>query len=223
MGIFTKSTEAAQTAVTKAEAVVADWERKAADARSEAARLDREAGAAILADESAAERITLSIQAEERKARAYDQAAAEARRKLLAAQREALESEAREEDKQAAVARKTADAHSLKVASLLADLKRIDGCDYTPSSATDDYGSALGLRQNPKSTGLWRTVRVHETHAAAIRYFISTGTVPKDYYELNDTLKTPFEGALDSLNEIGLPASILAARDAGLNFAGVTV
>ena len=76
MGIFSKSTEQAQAEITKAESVVSEWEAKAASARAEASRLDAESGAAILADESAAERITLNIQAWERKARAFDGAAA---------------------------------------------------------------------------------------------------------------------------------------------------
>lgn len=219
MGIFSKSPEAAQAAITKAEAVVADWERKAAEARAEAARLDAESGAAILEDESAAENITLKIQAQERKARAYDQAATEARRKLRAAQRDALEAEAREEDKQAAAASKVLQAHNDKVDGLLMALKDLEGCDYVPGRSSNH--NDLGMNQAQRSTGLWQTLRQHEVRAALIRYFIATGKVTHDIYDINEALGTNIQSFLRSIPSEGIeiPASILAARDAGLSFA----
>ncbi|NMR29944.1 hypothetical protein [Crystallibacter degradans] len=221
MALFSKSIESAQTAVTKAAAVVTDWEAKAAAARAEASRIDSEAGAAILADESAAERITLQVQSQERKARAYDQAAEEARRKLHTAQREALEAEAREEDKQAAAARKAAEAHDAKVDALLAQLKDIDGCDYEPGRATESWAADQGLTQIPAAVAKWDQADQHEVRAAVIRYYIATAKVPADYYELNIGLGTSFPGFGRSIHDGDrLPKSVYAARDAGLSFVG---
>jgi hypothetical protein len=219
MALFSKSTESAQNAVAAAESVVQKWEKKAADARAEAARLDAESGAAILEDESAAERITLNVQTWERKARAFDQAAGEARQKLQAARKDALEAEAREEDKLAAAARRAAEAHASKVAALLAELKLVDACDYVPGRATTGWAAERGLNQVPASVGKLRTVREHETRAAIIRYFLKAGAVPKDYDELNDVLGTDFD-TMCSFNEVTLPESVYVARNAGLTFVG---
>jgi len=216
MGIFSKSPEAAQTAVTKAEGEVMEWEAKAAAARAEASRLDAESGATILEDPSAAERVTLSIQAQERTARAYDGAAAAARKKLRAAQRDALEAEAREEDKLTAAATKALKAHNDKVDGLLKALQDLDGCEYAPAPSKADAGGS----QIPKSTGLWRTIREHEIRAALIRYFIATGKITHEIYELNTELGTNFQNLMRTIpgEGIEIPASIVAARNAGISF-----
>ncbi|NSX37820.1 hypothetical protein HTS88_15660 [Pseudarthrobacter oxydans] len=222
MGIFSKSLDQAQAAVTKAESVVQEWEGKAAAAREEAARLDAESGAMILADESAAERVTLNIQAHERRARAFDGAASEARQKLHQAQREALEVEAREEDKLAATDRKNAATHAAKVQDLKRQLEDLDGCEWARADAPDiTTGRPSGHQQIGKSGSLEHTAHRHETRAAVIRYFLATGNVAHDFYLLDNELGT-------SLNTIALsfgqgdyiPKSVYAARSAGLNFAG---
>lgn len=223
MGIFSKSPEAAQNAVTKAEGVVADWERKAADARAEAARLDAESGAAILEDESAAERITLNIQSWELKARAFDQAAGEARKKLHGAQKEALEAEAREEDKESAAILKKADAHEAKVAALMGELEKLDECPWVRGPLTDTVTGDTYGHHTGRSGGLRFQQERHAIRAAAIRYFVATGKAPNDFYEINDVVGTTFKGFARSIYENDyLPASIYAARDAGLNFAGTS-
>ncbi|MFW0773546.1 hypothetical protein ACLRGI_10295 [Paenarthrobacter nitroguajacolicus] len=221
MGIFSKSPETAQAAVTKAEQTVAEWERKASDARADAARLDGESGAAILEDESAAERITLNVQTLERKARAYDQAAAEARRKLLAVQKEALEAEAREEHKEAAALRKKAEAHNAKVSALVGELEKLDDCKWDRAQFTDSvtgsaYGRMVGLGERHGGEALR-----HETRAAVIGYFIATGKVPADFYDINNVMGTTIPGFARSIHdEDNIPQSVLAARDAGLVFGG---
>jgi hypothetical protein len=223
MGIFSKSAEAAQNAVTKAEGVVNEWERKASEARSEAARLDAESGAAILEDESAAERITLNIQAQERKARAFDGAAAEARQKLRLAQKESLEVEAREEDRLAASDRKEAAAHSTKVQDLKRQLEALDECEWDRADAHDAITGRPSGQQTGKSGALDYSAHRHETRAGAIRYFLATGLIPQDFYLIDLELGT-------SLNSISLswsqgdyvPRSLYAARDAGLNYAEVS-
>lgn len=222
MAIFSKSIEQANAAVSKAAGVVTDWEKKAAAARAEAARLDAESGAAILEDESAAERITLNVQTWERKARAYDQAAEEARRKLLVAQREALEAEAREEDKQAAGARKAADAHVSKVAALLNELRDLDGVEYVVGRALEGYARDHNLAPIPRSAGLANAARAHEVRAALIRYFAKTGKITHDITDLNTELGTSIPDYMRTIpgEGIEIPKSLFVARDAGLNFTG---
>lgn len=218
MALFSKSIEQAQAAITKAESVVAEWENKASAARAEAVRLDSEAGAAILADESAAERITLNIQAHERKAHAFDGAAAEARQKLRAVQREALEIEAREEDKQAAAARKEATSHAAKVAALLKELEQLDDCTWERAPIRDHITGANAGQTLGKAGVLDFNAHRHDTRAAVIRYFIATGKIPYDFYLLDNELGTKLN-TLGSFNQGDyIPQSVYASRDAGLSF-----
>lgn len=220
MALFSKSIEQANAAAGKAAAVVAEWETKAAAARAEAARLDGESGAAILEDEAAAERITLNVQTWERKARAYDQAAEEARRKHISAYREALEVEAREEDKQAAAAGKASAAHSAKVAGLLAQLKELEGLDFAPVHI---HSAVSGITiSTTASDALQRPARTHQIRAALIRYYLQTGTIGTDVHQLNTALGTSIaDNALSIGSEgIDVPASVRAARDAGLSIVG---
>ncbi|MET3949699.1 hypothetical protein [Arthrobacter sp. UYEF36] len=220
MALFSKNMEQATAAASKAADVVAEWEAKAAAARAEAARLDAESGAAILEDESAAERITLNVQTWERKARAYDQAAEEARRKHVSAYREALEVEAREEDKQAAAAGKTAAALTAKVAALVGQLKELENVDF---AAVPVYVGSTGKNYAlPNSEILQATTRRHEVRAALIRYYIQTGTLTNDVHDLNQLLGTALKDNAISIGGEGIeiPGSLLAARDAGLSFVG---
>lgn len=221
MGIFTKNVEQAQAAVAKAASVVSEWEAKAAAARAEAARLDAESGAAILEDPSAAERVTLSIQAQERTARAYDGAAAEARRKLEAAQRDALEAEAREEDKLAAAERKEAAGHTDKVTALKRQLEELDECGWDRASSLDVITGRPSGQQIGKAGQLEHSAHRHETRAATIRYFLTTGTIPTDFYILDNELGTNLNTSIGlSFNQGDyVPRSVYAARDAGLTFA----
>ncbi|MFJ5861498.1 hypothetical protein ACIQCM_08740 [Pseudarthrobacter sp. NPDC092439] len=212
MAIFSKSIESAQDAVTKAASVVAEWEGKAAAARAEAARLDAESGAAILADESAAETISLNIQAQERKARAFDGAAAEARTKLHKAQREVLEAEAREEDKLAAAARKASAAHLAKLDALKRDIETLDECEW------DRADGNLG-----KEGVLEHEAHRHETRAGVIRYYLSTGRIPHDFYLIDKEVGTKVSRMSLSFNSGDyIPDSLRAAQDAGLTFAGAS-
>lgn len=221
MGIFSKSLEQAQSAVTKAETVVAEWEGKATAAREEADRLDAESGAAILADESAAERITLNIQAHERRARAYDGAATEARQKLWQAQREALEVEAREEDKLAATDRKNSAAHAAKVQDLKRQLEDLDECEWDRAAARDVITGRPSGQQVGKSGALEQSAHRHETRSAVIRYFLATGNVANDFYILDNELGTNLNSISLSFNQGDyIPTSVYGARSAGLNFAG---
>lgn len=219
MALFSKNVEQAQAAVTKAAAVVAEWEAKAADARAEASRLEAESGASILADESSAERITLNIQVHERKAKAYDGAAVEARRKLHAAQREALEAESREEEKLAAADRKESATHAGKVLELKRKLEELDDCEWDRAASKSPVTGRQDGQQTGKSGWLDYTAHRHETRSAVIRYYLATGKIAHDFYLLDNELGTKLNTiALSFVQGDYVPASVYAARDAGLSF-----
>ncbi|QHK19391.1 hypothetical protein GU243_06135 [Pseudarthrobacter psychrotolerans] len=219
MAIFSKSVDAAQTAVSKAEDLLKEWESKAINARAEAERLDNESGAAILADESAADTITLKIHSWERKARAFDQAAEEARRKLTAARHEALEAEAREEDKEGTAGRRKAEAHNAKVAALVHQLEVLDECDWGRAPAKDPISGELVGSQRGIGHRLATEAERHEIRAASIRHFLETGRIPNDYFEINEVTGTTFNTSARILNEgDNIPASLYVARNAGLSF-----
>lgn len=189
MAILPTSAERAQSNVAKAEATVSEWQAKATAARAEAAELDATAGAAILADESAAERITLQVQALERKARAYDQAAAEAGKNLLAARRAVLESAAAGEADTAAKARKQADAHDVKVEALKAKLEEFD---EGPWMRTVKRDGDTTITYTGKSGALRNEALAADIRGAVIRYYMAHDKIPNGFHELNDELGTTF-------------------------------
>lgn len=130
MRILPTSAERAQSNVTKAEATVSEWQAKAETARAEAAALDATAGAAILADETAADSISLKVISLERKARAYDQTANEDGMNLRTARTAVLTLEADESDKAEAVAVKRFEKHEAAVKDLLDKLEALAGNKY---------------------------------------------------------------------------------------------
>ncbi|MCT9624254.1 hypothetical protein HWD94_03835 [Pseudarthrobacter equi] len=219
MAIFSRNTESAQAAVTKAEATVTDWEGKAAAARAEALRLDQESGQAILADESAAERIALNVQTWKLKANAYDRAAADTRLKLLRAQREVLEAEARDEDKEAAALRKKGEAHSAKVDGLKRQLQELDDCDWERAYIFDSVNGSIRGQHLGRAGQLDQDAELHAVRAAVIRYFLATGKIPHDYYEVNNVLGLSFRGFGRSIHDQdNIPQSVRDAQAAGLSF-----
>jgi hypothetical protein len=215
MALLTRGSNATQKAIDKAQATVAEWQDKAATARAEAAELDANAGALILADESAAEQITVKIQALERKGRAYDSAAAEAAQKLRAAHRAALEAAQAEEERLADQADQAHSAHDEAVSNLLAKLKALDGCDYVIGRST----TMTDAMQVPKSRDLYMAALKHRTRAAVIKYYLKTGKIPAQNYDLNTALGTSFSTLSHSISEAdGWPPIVYEYRDAGLEF-----
>jgi hypothetical protein len=175
----------------------------------------------ILEDESAAERITLNVQSWERKARAFDQAAEEARRKHVIAYRAALEVEAREEEKLAAAAGKAAASHVTKVKAALAELKDLDDIDY---AAVGVYVGKSGQNYAvSRGDALQAEARKHEVRAAMIRYFVRTGRITHEVHELNTEMGTSIvdNGRTIPSEGIEIPESLTAARGAGVSFVGV--
>jgi hypothetical protein len=109
------------------------------------------------------------------------------------------------------------------VDALVAELEKLDECEWDRAPLTDPvtgqkYGNQHGRGHKTNDEAMR-----HETRAAAIRYFIKTGKVPHDFYEINNVMGTEFPGFARSIHDQdNLPQSIYAARDAGLNFAGAS-
>ena len=91
---------------TSAKAEDKQWEAKAAAMRAVADQLDATANAAIVADGTAAKRTATRVLTLQRKARAYTQAASEARAKADTAAKDILRTEADELDKEASKIRR---------------------------------------------------------------------------------------------------------------------
>lgn len=221
MAVFSKSPDAARTAVNKAQSTVDEWNAKAAAARAEAQQLDADAGAQILEDESAAERITLQVQTLERKARAYDQAAAEAGRKLDGARQDAMNAAIRSEEDAAAKARKAVEAHESKVLALKAKLEELDGCEWERGRMRDSVTGEYGRTLDGKADADRHQADRHEIRAAMIRYYIATGKTPGSFYDLNAVTGTEFSSfAMPMLYEFSdiVPECVTEAKAAGLTF-----
>lgn len=179
-------------AVQKATAAVDEWEAKAERARAESVELDRTSGAAILDDPSAAERITVKVQAKEREARAYDAAAEEARQRVVDVYRSHLEDEAASLDKAAVQAQREVDKHAGKVAALVGQLRDLEGVEYAPVEEWHD-GAQGKWRDVPKSEALGDRVEAAKNHAGLIRFYLEHGKRPgplDEFYavEPNDAL-----------------------------------
>lgn len=195
-------------AVAKAQKVVDEWEAKASAARAEAAEIERGSGAAILADPSAAEKISIKVDAKQRTARAYDSAAAESLEQVRAAWRKAVEAEAKQLEKDATTMRRDADKHRAEVEKLLARLKDLDGVEYEPKFGHPSYvqsgvyHAADDAPRESKSDDLEGRAAGAETQAKYVRHILATGST------------TGFPDA-PSLGYIETPPITQAALDAG--------
>lgn len=104
----------------------------------------------------------------------------------------------------------------------MAELESLDECGWERASLTDAVTGAKYGQQGGLTASLNFSSERHAIRAAAIRYFIATGKTPSDFYEINNLVGTQFNGFMRSLHENDyLPKSIIAAREAGLRFAGV--
>lgn len=191
MSLFTKPIETARKNRDQALADAAQWEAQAAAKRAEADQLDASANAAILADESAAERITAQVLTLQRKASAYDQAAREAHAKAAAAARDALSVEADELDKAATRKKQEAAKIDAEVDKLRAKLEEYDGCPYVRQVEESDWDAVDGryrttVRHHGKSFASKQDALHLNTQAQVIRYWLDEGTLPASVGDLND-------------------------------------
>lgn len=186
MSTQTQTEDRVPPAVAKAQKVAADWHEKASTARAEAAELERGSGATILADPSAAEKLTIKIEAKERTARAYDGAAAEARSQEKDAWRKAVEAEADQLDKDAAKMRRDAEKHRADVEKILDRLEALDGVRYEARlghAAYEERGTYYSADDAPRETkgqDLDARAAGAETQAELVRHVLKTGTA-SDY------------------------------------------
>lgn len=173
----------AQTALEAARAAVTEWTDKAAAARAEAAELDANSGALILADPTAADDISLKVDSARRRARAYDDAAQEATQQVKAARRELLEASATQYDKDAAKAKYQLDAHTAKVDALLEQLRELDNWEYERKHLTVQAGQSY----TPGVTHeLLRAHRNAVNSAAYVRHYLDTGATAQMAVDLRN-------------------------------------
>lgn len=171
-------------AVAKAQSVVDKWEAKAAEARTEAQRVDRESGAQILENPNAAEKITTKVLTLERQARAYDSAATEAKAQVRAAWLSAMEAEAKDLEKSVVTMRRDAEKLRAEAEKLIDKLEALQGVRYVPKLGNaphiDSGGTYRREDDSPretKSDDLEGRAAGAESQAALVRHVIATGNV----------------------------------------------
>jgi len=170
------------------------WDRKAHTMRTEADQLEATAIDSILADESAAELITLKVNTLQRKAQAFDKAAQQARVKAYMAAREVLRVEADELDKESAKQDKAADKHELEVAKAKAVLESLDECQYTRLVEESDWDAVDGKYRtrtyhHGKAAGIKQSAKLLTTQAQVIRYWLEHGQLPNSLKDLNEAFE----------------------------------
>lgn len=175
----------AQQALDDARAKVTEWEAKALAARSEAATLEGESGAAILADPSVADGIATRIHAQQMTARVYDGAAAEAREQVKARRRELLEAWAAHYDRDAAKAAKARDEHKAKIDALLGQIRELDGGHPWKLEAEEPKLGGPGVIVS-KLRQLAGEARNLLNSAAYCRYVLAEGAYPQGPSHLRD-------------------------------------
>lgn len=191
MSLFTKPIETAlkerDTAIQEAQ----DWEQKAAEARATAEQLEADATAEILNDESAAERLSMEISTLQRKAKAFDHAAENARVSATHASLSVFIVEADELDKEATKQRKAANKFEAEVTALREKLEELDGCKYTRLVEESDWDAVDGKYRtrtyhHGKATSLKQAALLLTTQAQVIRYWLERGQLPGSLKDLNE-------------------------------------
>lgn len=182
---------------------------KAADARAEAQRVDRESGAQILENPNAAEKITTKVLTLERQARAYDSAATEAKAQVHAAWLPAMEAEAKDLDKSVVTMRRDAEKLRAEEGKRIDKLEVLQGVRYVPKLGhaphienRETYQREDDSPRETKSDDLRGRVAGAESQAALVRHVIETGDV------------NSFPGQ-PSLGYLTTPPITQAALDAG--------
>lgn len=231
MGLLTKPIETARKNRDSALAEAEQWATKAATVRAEADSLDATANAAILEDESAAERITVQVTTLNRKASAYEQAARETRGKAESAGLDVLRIEADELDKAAAKVRQALDKHNAEVAKAKNALEEIAGHGFIPGENEPDGETTYvtGEARPSRSYRVGKAAPLREqalhltTQAQVIRYWLEDRQLPRTLNDLNTKFGATHSAHFliagsDSLDRYGDPIteSLRAAVDAGL-------
>lgn len=165
----------AEKSLETARTTVRQWQDKAAGARAEAAELEANSGALILADPALAEDIAGKIHATEAKARVFEGTAQAARQQVQEARTALLEAWIAQYDKDAATARKEHDEHKAKINELLAQLKDLDGWEYKAADAPTTPGSSYTIGRSAHLHQVWRRAL---NRAAYCRFALAEGMHP---------------------------------------------
>lgn len=165
----------AEKALETARTTVRQWQDKAAGARAEAAELDANSGALILADPAVADEISIKVDACHRRARAFEGAAQAAREQVQEARRALLEAWIAQYDKDATKVRGEYDEHKAKIDALLAQLRELDGWEYQAVEAPTEIGASYTIAH---SAFLYRQWRQALNSAAYCRYALAEGMHP---------------------------------------------
>lgn len=194
MSLFTKPIETALKERDAAIQEAQDWEQKAAEARATADELEATATAEILKDEKAAERLSLEISTLQRKAKAFDQAAENARVSATHATLSVFIVEADELDKEATKQRKAADKVEAEVTALREKLEELDGCKYTRLVEESNWDAVDGKYRtrtyhHGKAHGIKHSAMLLTTQAQVIRYWMKNGQIPGSLRDLNEAFE----------------------------------
>lgn len=204
MGLFKKPIENAISSREAARIEAQEWESKATAMLTEANQLDESANAAILQDDTAAERITIQVNTWQRKAKAHEQAAREARAKVDHAAKEVLRIEADELDKEAGKISKVIHSLKMEISKAQAALEQIAGYRVAPVEVSNGVTDAGRLGQLN-----WNALHL-QTQAQVIRYWLDSNELPRTLNDLNakygDMHETsPFFAGTDNIDKYGDP------------------
>lgn len=184
--------EIATAEVRQHQAIVARWEAESVASAAELASLQERAGEEVLADESAAGRLSRSMQDLRDRIDIASRAVAAATPRLEAAARTAVLHEADEWDAEQARRQVLLDAHESKTRKLLDALEQHTGQHYEPGEAPRAGYSVPGEHVATEVTvkpgrELWLAVRGAERTAWLLRE-IAAGRDP------HSVLDDPYEG-----------------------------
>lgn len=193
-----------------------DWAADVRTCRDALALLDEDVAKIDALDrdelDDEAKRIARERSEGEAALRLAEQAEANARGRILVAQRAVLEACAAEEDKAAEKAAAELAAHRAKVDQALAELKALDGADYEPARVPDrTLGGESSHRQSSTADRKATEVRKYEMRAAAIRHYLATGERPVFVRDLRRKDGSRFAGATlsgDHLSPDARPACL---------------
>lgn len=152
----------------------------AAEAATEAEKLDSVSHDDLIANPASAEQITTKIMAQQRLQQAYETKIAEHETEIQQLRLKAVEVEAGLLEADADRLDKELVKHNKKTDSLLEQLRKHDQSKYLP----DDRGAL------PKSAAMRSKANGLRYSAALNRYFIATGQVTSDVRELRETVES---------------------------------
>ncbi|MFJ2621367.1 hypothetical protein [Glutamicibacter sp. NPDC087344] len=214
MALF-QTLESTTKALADANAAIAEWETKHANAIAELTQLESTAMDEILEDPAKAETHAFKVGTLTAQINVYARAIEAARAKTLGKHRDMLEAEAKDEDKKAAEAEKVVAKHEAKVKTVMDALQELEGAEYRLQLVRDEHGNidySFNCEQTTKTQKLQFVADDHKLRAHVIREFLETGKIRDNAYGMGD-----LPGVGQRFNPAKhVPASVRAAKTAGL-------